>query len=566
MAKSLVLLSRGEAFRSLRYYDQTNLYYIREAGVADVRAELMAQPDWVTGFSDKTLSDVPGSYSVVFNTTGTNFQPDESVNNLSGSGSVPGPRGNVPAGCVDLALVARSRGLESRVYVLLRRGADVARTDSLYASGRIRMLGQVSVDGIKSFEDPQPVAAGIHSNLAADASGLITWTGAAGESAAISGKVTSVSSNAGAIDFSGTYTSAGLEVGVGAATPPRPDLAGIVAGQTALPPPSWNPTGTTTIGADSYQSGSVTLNGDLVLNGGKLYVDGDLEVNGSISGVGSVYVTGKTSFKGDSQVLTNRAQGVALFSKGSVKLEGFDGMEYLQALAATDPALATDLANVQALLTEYQSTIQSGSIDSLMGEGSHLDVVRRSLAGYNGIPLPGYPLNTLGRLKTRLEAAPPSQARDFLIERVGALRGELANATEVGSDNPAAMDAWTNGQPDPFGVWNAAIDTFSQPILEQLVAQADRFTFDRLGNSSFSGLIYTNGAFYAGHQVDVMGAVIVEGDPTQADLVVGADTLRPGDIVLQRGVNLTYNEEFVSTGLSVLTSSGLTSLELWLEP
>ena len=59
-------------------------------------------------------------------------------------------------------------------------------------------------------------------------------------------------------------------------------------------------------------------------------------MNGTIKGNGAIFVKGDTSFRGNSE-LGGSSQVLALFSEGNVKLEGFDGTQYLEAQGLSNP-------------------------------------------------------------------------------------------------------------------------------------------------------------------------------------------------------------------------------------
>lgn len=564
LAKVLVLLSHSEAFRSRHYYQRNKLRYLVESAVADARSQLLLQPDWQAGFHQKALSSIPGHYSLVFNQTGSNLQPTDSVNNLSGAAAMAGPRGQVPPGMVDLLVVAQAGGLESRVRVILKAGTGIVSNHSIHASGNIKMKGNVRISGIESLENPVPVATGVFSGKSENVADIITWNGAPGETADISGRVSTVSPNPGSIQFSGTHTTGGLQTGAAPAPVSTPDILATIASHSSLPAPTFNALGTSTVSADSYRLGDVSLQGDLVLSDADLYVQGDLTINGSISGKGSLHVSGKTTFRGDSQVLTNRGDAVALLSHDSVRLEGFDGLEFLNAAGASDPALSALLAETQQLLGQFQDQVSNHPINELLTPFGLFDRIRAHLGGgINGeAPLPGYQDSLFEKLENRVAALPSGATRDFMVKRLASLSGHLGG-TGGANDNP--ISAWTAGQggEEANGIWDAVINTSDGVLLPQLLAQSKRLGFDRIGSSSFSGVIYTNGAFYASHEVDIMGAVIINGDPTLSEIVAGSETLSAGDIYLDDGVSLTLNQALLSTALA--GNSGATQISLWLE-
>ena len=91
------------------------------------------------------------------------------------------------------------------------------------------------------------------------------------------------------------------------------------------------------------------------------------------------------------------------------------------------------------------------------------------------------------------------------------------------------------------GVTNAEID-------KGLIKAANwlqNFEYDKLGSSYFQGAIYCRGAFYADNEVTLVGSVAVVADPKRADSrpdfhPVNGVTLRPGDLYLGNGTNITF--------------------------
>lgn len=93
-----------------------------------------------------------------------------------------------------------------------------------------------------------------------------------------------------------------------------------------------------------YHSGDLTIQGDLVLEGVKLYV------------------AGSSTLQGDARIASATPDTIALFSQGNVKLSGFSGTEYMEALAAQD----TVIAQAWNQLSLYSRSIKSISIVATM--------------------------------------------------------------------------------------------------------------------------------------------------------------------------------------------------------
>jgi hypothetical protein len=104
------------------------------------------------------------------------------------------------------------------------------------------------------------------------------------------------------------------------------------------------------------------------------------------------------------------------------------------------------------------------------------------------------------------------------------------------------------------------LTTSLRPAAYNLVKEVD---YDKIGYSTFQGLIYTNGAFYSGNEINVIGAVIVNSDGTQPPIDIGGVTLEPGDLFLDKGTNVTFVEElFDDSGNSGTT--GPPAVVLWM--
>ncbi len=625
VAKALAHMAQSRVLHGRTYHDQCQALYLAEAGLAQARHELAANPRW-TGPLEGGLEGVEGSYRLVFDGPQPGVDPHGSVNNVGGATPVPGPRGAVPPHSAYLIVAGRSGGQSRQLEAVVSHRAGPVPPFGIATSGQVHMRGDVSLDGIKSLASIESVAAGLHSNVETpDAVDVLTWKpNAPGESARVTGNVSVVSPSGRAINYD---SAARIEGGVRPGSPrqalPRVNIARTLSEHATLPPPPVAGLGTTTLSSKHFHEGDLTLNGDLRLEGAALYVSGSLQVNGSISGRGAVFVGGRTDFKGDSSVATSELEGVALHSRGNVRLTGFDGSEFLRAVAAQDPEAAAHYAEyaesgarMQGSVAGVRSaarrpyvagTLTTAQIQQLGAEGRIVEAeaveemirLSQERGGYiyntqtrrsvqeirqlerNGIvPLVRSQLQEsraaqLAALAARVEQSPPSPTRDFLIQRLNGL------ADLYGAPDPELLRldlaSLMEGRPlETLASLNQAVALYAsgqlpshcppgttvEDVVDRALQAILHSSFDRPGQASFFGTIYTNGSLYASNEVSVVGAVWAQDDLSQQP----EGELRPGDVWLGKGVRLTLNEEFVQQRGGAGSGLRRPQVVLWVEP
>ncbi|GMU52936.1 MAG: hypothetical protein AMXMBFR33_20820 [Candidatus Xenobia bacterium] len=577
MVISLYLSARGGLFSSMNHQRRTQSLYTAEAGLADTMEALEAANFNLPGPLSGTLPS-GGTWDVQF-AAGPPYTDLDSVNNLTNPNgwaeSYRGPA-TVPPSSALIIVRARAGGIERVLEaVITRGGGPINLTNAIQTSGALVMEGNVKIDGVKALNDATPVPGSVHSN--ASSGTAVKWDPMAG-SALITGMVSSVASGASAIDLAGYTPQGGTQDGKAPAPFPNINIAGTVSSKSAAPSPALNPMGTSALGGgDFYNSGDVVLNGDLKLDGTNLYIDGNLTVNGSITGTGSVYVSGETALKGDSQIAGN--DNIALYSRGNVSLTGFDGNLFLNSLASSDPTFATNWAQAQGTIMDMQATMASAAANTdMVGAGAlknDLDSQRRTLGYPSGSGLwKGYNNDLMGRLATTIQAQPPSSARDFLSKKFLGLKDVYVNWGPENGVNPATITAaqvvtewqsgaWQTGSNAYIGIFDAAIDGGYDLIMPELVNLTNQIDYDKLGTSYFQGMIYTNGYVYAAHEVNVLGAVLTQGDSSLPSATINGKTVKPGDIYLANGTRVTYVESLFTNPIG--SAAGPTvAVETWI--
>ncbi|MBI3924730.1 MAG: hypothetical protein HY319_04255 [Armatimonadetes bacterium] len=563
LLKSLVISSRHGVFRALDEQDRCASLYLVEAALADALTRLEDDPAWIEGFDAKPMPRQRGTYSLVFHSGGGPPAAGESVNNLTGPEAVDGSQGedSVPPYTAELLVRVQVGKVDRTVAVVVGRGEPPIYPSAMMASRNVVLRGDVDIDGVKSLSTYEPTPAGIHSNRPDDTAPIIQWQGEDGESARISGEVSVVSPHPGAIDFGsdpGSFeVEGGFTGGASAKVIPDQDIGAIVAANRSHPKPTVVPLGTTQLLAGKYfQDGNMAIEGDLALDNTSLYVEGNLVVNGSISGTGSIYCTGETHFKGDSRVHTTNDNGVAVFSQGSVYLEGFDGTEYLETMAANDDQARLYLKDIRSTLQDLQNLFGSSAPDELVRGGSKAipPDLMRTVLGKNTDAIPTWQDRTrdaTGKLAAKLEASPPGETRDFLLTRLDTMQHVFAD--DDGTSNnlpplPQVIPDWEAGTYQEYGYLDAILWDRRTDLVPRLTNLIGVLDYDHLGTSHFQGILYSNGFIHASHDVSVVGALWVNDNRTQGPQTVNGRELMPGDIYLEKGVSLTLNEEYVKSG------------------
>ncbi len=549
--------SRGGLLVSQGHQARVAALYVAEAAVAHALAQLDLNPDWKTGFANVPMDGGKGSYTIQFHPTGVGtVGPDESVNNISGGAVLNGPRGTatVAQGTADLVILARVGLVTRRIEVLVARGTSGPLDAPLVASRKIALRGDMKVDGITSLSDPQPFAAGLHSN-ATVGSDLITWEPRdAGDAAEVAGTV-SVGASSG-INMPGATLLGAPPTKFNEAHRPLPslDIPASVAGKSGSPPPSIAAVGTSTLGTgtpeDFYSAGPVNVNGDLVLNGATLYVEGDLTVNGSISGDGNLYVNGRTSLRGDARLVPNDDRKVTVYSKGSIELLGFDGDAYLDALAGSDPQFAIWHSEARTALQELQDIFRANGPGYLaVNEFTPAGAIREGFQAKLGsdvtsaAPRGGGDKNVLGKMATRiLTQSDPGPTGRFLAQKLNNLSDTYKLGAEGGGDATVVAAFKSGGAVK--GLMDGAGDMEDAEAMKGVMSVTMSVDYDHLGQSYFQGVLYTNGYVYASNEVNVVGAVLARDDGTQTGATVDGVALEPGDIMLANRSRLTFNKGF----------------------
>ncbi|MBI3928036.1 MAG: hypothetical protein HY319_21010 [Armatimonadetes bacterium] len=576
MLKALVIGSRSRTFQTRVQHDRIACLYVTEAGLADALTRLEADPDWVEGFLEKSMPRVDGSYTITFHTGAGAVGADESVNNLSNPSPADGFLGplTVPPQTAELVLKARVGQAERVVAATIGRGESPVYPYAMMSSRNIVLRGDVRIDGIKSNETQEPTPAGIHSNRSDPSPDIITWSGEPGQRAQISGEVSVSSQELSSIDFgddpSAYSVTGGFSAGAPKKTIPEQDIPTLIAANNSLPAPEVVPLGLTELASGKYfQDGDLVLQGDLELGDATLYVDGDLKVNGSISGTGAVYVGGESHLKGDARVLTTNNNGVALFSQGSVYLQGFDGTEYLEDLASTDPQVSVYLKDIKETMQDLQALFDTRPPAELIdGTSGELAVeLRRRVLGDDTQSSPVWQdrtRNASAKLAAVLQTQPAGPTRDFLLKRLDHFERIFGDDEEQLRPPRITVQDWQDGTYRYYGYLDAVLfmrDVTLVPEMTNVIRQLD---YDKLGTSHFQGIIYTNGFIHASQEVNVLGAVWVQDNYTQSARVVDGRELFPGDIYLDDGVRLTLNEDYIQTGGGVYGASPL-AVRSWIE-
>lgn len=573
LVTALLISSRGRLSATRSIGNSVASLYVAEAGLADAMAALENAPTW-PGAVDQKVGD--GSWSIWF---GTAPAPNlASVNNLDGNVAADSWRGpgTVPPHSVLIIVSAQVSGVPRVLEALVRKGtAGMTVASAIQTTGNVTMNGDVKVDGIKDLKDATAVPAGIHSTNTTAAANIILWDGLG--TANISGNVSTVSSDVKAINMTGATVGMGTQTSVAAQTFPATDILGTISSKSSKPAPTINSSGVTRLpSGELYHDGDLEVNGgDLVLNATKLYVRGKLKVNGTIKGTGSLYVANETVFQGDASLTASATDSLSLLSHGSVTLTGFKGTEYLNELASTDPVAAAAWSETRSALKNLQQIMDESAVTDLVAGGPRYEEVeawRRALGQSDetagGVPPPGFGYNNLRVLQKRVAAQEPSEAQAFMSKKLDELDRFFDGKTCLddmngGQTDPDSdlRDDWEAGGSKYYGGWfDACFDSGFTSTAKEMVVLTQQIDWNKLGTSYFRGTIYTRGSLLADNEVNVLGAIVAQGDASQPTRTApDGRTLPPGSLWLGKGSRVTFVET-MSTSLSAI---GPGDLRVW---
>lgn len=590
MLVSLYISMRGETFFSQQARDQVTALYVAEAGVADAAEALGLNPGW-TGVNNKVVTALSngapvGKYSIRFHSGPGPYLQNESVSNFGNTAapadSFRGPA-TVPANSA-LVVVEAQVGMTKRtVEVIIKRGISVSPGLALYGSDKLELRGNVSVSGVNSLTDCTAVNTLTHSDMAGGtaANMAVSWTpGTAPSKANFLGRVSTVSANASIhpnllFELSGANITEDAHGGEPQQSSPDINVLSEIATHSGSAPFNNNHSTSQSLSDGAYYvNGDLDIQGDLSLNNATVYVNGNVNIHGGINGNGSVYVANTTKLRGDSRILGG-GSGTSVLSHGSIELTGFDGAEFLESKSLTDTALATLWNDLKVtnhklnILVQRQSSgpIQiandedgvaqiCGELGSGFGAGNgRIRDLKAEVAKYSG-PTAAFVAQKLDATARAFDYADVSSAHPV----VGGYNLTVANAVLL-PDHPGLIYccAYGNGHmanmttPD-----NQPMDAVGISIGQNLVRTLD---LNKIGHSTFQGLLYSHGAIYASHEVDIIGAIVAKGDSKVPGLTINGTVYPPGSIFIDDGCTVIYTEQ-EAHGFPTASSTG--HVTLWL--
>ena len=598
LISTLFSLGRRQLFTTQAGADRIKALYAAEAGLAMTMAELEKDANWNAGFTDKLLPSGNSTFTAKFSGTA----PDSCVNNLLSANpadSYHGPN-TVPANAAILVVTGQSGLSIRKIEALVVSGAHVTRSIGVISTGPISLSGDVKVAGREDSVDARPKPFDIHTN--AEMSGVTVLQPPGGNTLEVSGQVTTSSTHPGAISLNGNHTVGGQVGGVGSKSIPDINIEALVNDHSSDPAPNLTTTaGVAASSQDSYYAGDLVHNGDLVLENDAFFVvDGNFTVNGSVRGSGTLIVGGNTELFGNADVTPLENESLSILSRGHLTLKGFNGQSYLE----SDSSLAADLEQTNFAMNLIQEELYkmsglpevdmarrlrendplfdtAAALISYHGHGNYLmnnsaapAVIPSSRHGNRGAAI---------KLRDRFAGAVPGTTEAFLFERLQ-LVGDLFRDCRCSRDdiyNPdptlrpegdySQWDAeFQGGYFDGFQSateWSLGTPTEAQMLsgMRQAISAVQEFDFDRLGSANFKGLLYCEGAMMVKDDLNVLGSIVVNGDPNLPALV-DPDTSKsylPGELSVSGNSRIIAEDRQTNNGISNLIGSGNLDVKYW---
>lgn len=472
LGATLTSTSGGNIFAQ-DYHKKTAALYAAESGLALIQERLETDPDWEGTLDHEPTPFGTGSFSVSFGPSVNNLEPPDPTIYKAG------PYGPVAPGTAYLRIEGHAFGRTEIVECIVGQKSDNFLHAAMVATGKIYLDERVDVAGRVSSNNLSLSPADVISNFQEEAPWgnsipPVYWDESATSADQIRGTIRSASQSPGSI--SSNLVAISEEALVDQAPVPVVNVkiqdaidakSGVAVGVPTSP--------TSPLSGDHYESSSTTVTGDLILNNATLYIDGDLTVLGSIRGIGAVYVSGNTTFSGDSVVLANE-DGVVLYSQGNVHLKGFNGTEWMDAVTAAQgrstewaqtkesfrrlEQILTDFANdsqftsaANPALAPPSDTPPIGSPDPVNGPAinyywrSEAGLLLSNLAyGVSFFNPPGITENDLlFKMVNVINNEPSNPTRNFMAKKFAVLKNPSAGANDVLSNvigiNTASLGA-----------------------------------------------------------------------------------------------------------------------------
>lgn len=605
---TLFTLSQRQLFTTRNGLDRTRALFAAEAGLSVAMAELERDASWVSGFNEEKLPSGQATYSLSFD--GNNSL--SCINNLSSSvaaDSYHGPS-TVPPHSALLVVTGRSGLVTRTIEALIVPGIGLSSNSGILASGHVTLGGDIAVEGREDTVEGTQLPVDIHSN-SEDTTVTILQpalpSSASPSSLTVSGQVSTSSRFPGSISLNGTHTVGSVQTGAGTRRIPDINIEALFSDHSSSPPPNLTTVGgVATVSNDSLYSGSLVLQGDLILeDGAKLFVDGDCKVNGSVSGNGTLYVSGNTELYGDARVSPQENESLSLVSRGHVVMKGFSGQSYLENLALTDTEVAADLDNLKFALAGTQNYLTKSA------EGSDFDAAK--LLGESDVALDSFsaliafhpagnmrmdtgetdpsevPLArqgrraTANRLRDRMSSAAPLSSEAFLYERLQLFADLFRDAryrrdVETQRDAPLIFNDFKDWDPINQGGYFDVHQSLAFKLIQdgaepeadvyrrlrQAIAAIQELDFDRVGSANFKGFIYTEGALIIKDDLNVMGNVVVNGDPSHPPLELDGKLHSAGEVELSGHSRIVMIKTSVDDGVQNLQGSGSLDVKRWI--
>lgn len=403
-----------------------------ESGIALALSELSQDGSWAVDLIDQRLPETDSYFTL-------RWGPAHCVNNLASDSATDGPMGpaTVPSRSAYLVVEGRSGSKVCHLEAIVGPHGLQRVYPALITSGNVSFGKNVDVTGVMSLANPKPTQADIISTKGGASSDIISWTGDGHLN--VEGSIVSNGEHASAISSTVRtgHVTGDFEHGQSNAVSTDINIEARVAAKSSATQPVV--TGSTTLTAGDYYfpSGLSLAGGDIDLQGANLYVRGDLKLNGSLKGKGAVFVTGETTLSGDATIVTGDEQNVALYSKGDIKLAGFDGT---QALANWVLTSGNDTNNVP--YSEHFNHMQAW----LKRLGEIYDTARVAFDAAQDMPASSLPIMTVNDHNPKIFGN--AQVGGGYTSEFDYYLDILAHKTEVGSTSYRGNAFhWTQSNP-----------------------------------------------------------------------------------------------------------------------